>query len=222
MQTLVFSVEIQKTKTKMDPQDFSLLVKCTMGDEHLQIRGSMNLRDLDYYYMSDFTWSPYDGINQKLRLWNRYLVGPNATAYFALMCVQIIQFMIYDEEQARDFYRFHQQHIRDILNMPNLFGFAQSKIRIRKLNSFLVTWLKVHGSQQHYDDDRVDAIIAFVIGLRDMLECQHEEWKMKQHERQERMAPRELLTAAVWHPRRVERWIDSGLPLDSVYDGFVV
>jgi hypothetical protein len=129
--------------------------------------------------------------------------------------------MMYDEEQARVFHRFHQQHIRDILNMRNLHGFAHSTIRIHKLFSFIRSWLCANNPQEH-PDDCADAITAFVIGLRDTLECQHEEWMMKQHERQERMAPRELLTAAVWHPRHVERWIADGMDMDTVYDGFVV
>jgi hypothetical protein len=54
-----------------------------------------------------------------------------------------------------------------------------------------------------------------------MLE-EYQEWKQKIETRQAQMATQEQLAEIVWHPFRVEKWIEHGIDMESICNGFIV
>lgn len=108
------------------------------------------------------------------------------------------------------YYRFMPEHIRDIIRLPEYSAILQRKDVICSfIRAFKITGSVLFPS---LDIDIIEKL---------MMEA-YQEWKQKIETRQAQMATQEQLAEIVWHPSRVEKWIEHGIDMESICNGFIV
>jgi isocitrate dehydrogenase kinase/phosphatase len=111
------------------------------------------------------------------------------------------------------FCRFIPECIREIIRSPEYSAILQRKDVICSfIRAFKITGSVLFPS---LDIDIIDIIEKL------MMEA-YQEWKQKIETRQAQMATQEQLAAIVWHPSRVEKWIEHGIDMESICNGFIV
>ena len=108
------------------------------------------------------------------------------------------------------YYRFMPEHIREIIRSPEYSAILQRKDVI---NSFIRAFRII--GRSFYQSLAIDNIGKLILEA-------HYEWKQKIEKRQSQMATKEQLSAVVWHPSRVEKWIEHGIDIESICNGFIV